>query len=221
MKRAFLFLITLTPFFTFEAQAGVARDAAEVAREVSYAENYLSPSQEIEIQQHLQAIRNVLKGSPGGSQPGKENYVCVSRDNDGRNPWMLGVRDFTNIVRIPGTVTNTKEDCEKNLNNTRLVRGGLLACFTRDDDGRNPWRMNFLGFDNRLILLDRAITNDYQTCVRTTNDTKITRDGILYCASRDEDGRNPYVIVGYRMDGSGSSVGNETYFTYEQCKAAL
>jgi len=75
--------------------------------------------------------------------------------------------------------------------------------------------------DNRMFRMDRGISNDYQSCTQMIRDTRVTREGILYGASRDNDGRNPFVIVGYRIDGSGSSVGNEIYANYETCKAAL
>lgn len=218
LPLALISLSLLSPL----AQARLSDEAAELARELRANENSLSSTQEVQISRHLRSIRQVMNSDPANpGRPGENSYVCVSRDNDGRDPWMLGVRDFTNVVRISGTVVQTKQECENNLKNSRYIRGGLLTCFSRDNDGRDPWIMNFLGRDNSLIRLNRAVSTSYQDCANTIRDTKVTREGILYCASRDSDGRSPYVIVGYRTDGSGSQVGNETYSSYEQCRSSL
>ena len=120
MKYIILFAII---FLAQNAQARVSEDAARIAQEIAYAEYNLSPNQLMQIDQHLRSIQMVLNNGGDNGQDNK-NYECVSRDNDGQNPWMLASRDFTNIVRIPGTIVGTKEECERNLGNARKIRMG-------------------------------------------------------------------------------------------------
>src|ERR1044072_4068947 len=88
----------------------VAREAYNVADEVQRQAPYLSADEQQDLMEHLRAIRQILRGE--GSSYGNQSYICTPRDNDGHNPYVLGLRDGLNVTRISGTTFETKQQCD-------------------------------------------------------------------------------------------------------------
>lgn len=65
--------------------------------------------------------------------------VCISRDNDGRDPYLLVSLQGLNIQRYPNT-SGRKESCNNLLRSLRPDRNNIAyVCVARDNDGRAPF----------------------------------------------------------------------------------
>lgn len=211
--RPFLVLAALT--MSLSAHARLSDVAREILTELRFGETSLTSSQKAEIQGHLDAIVDILMGQ---SQP-NQNFTCVSRDNDGQNPWMLASREFNQVNRIAGTVVKTKAECENLLISGRKISGGTMLCVSRDNDGQNPYALAILK-GSSLSKLPKAVSRTLGDCQQTMRDLKKTQEGMIFCASRDSDGAAPFVTIGIRRDLS-ASVGNETFRSYEDCTQSI
>jgi hypothetical protein len=68
--------------------------------------------------------------------------LCIARDNDGRDPWIVG--RFTRegaLTREPSMVYGTIDQCHASLDGARHTGQVVLACASRDADGRDPWNV--------------------------------------------------------------------------------
>ncbi|NCN27774.1 hypothetical protein GW915_09380 [bacterium] len=191
--------------------------AYEVASEVDLAEYRLSPSQKQEIARNL---NDILRSLDGRGRPPREQtrLVCVSRDDDGRAPYMIGVKeDLVTIKKVSKTVIQDKEDCEQIVEKARLARMGTLVCGTRDNDGRSPFILLLLDTKNAVARsLAYSATSSKEQCLAQLNDAVIYRESFGFCGSRDNDGRAPWSIVLVDKDGQ-TRKGNDTYSSYEEC----
>lgn len=218
MKIRFLALIAVA-LFTTNARADQLADLArQVAEEVSSSERFLSPVQQGQVSRHLEQIRAILNG--GGNQPGPSPYVCVSRDNDGSRPYVIGYKDFATVVRINGTTQNTLEACEQSIASGRRVFNRLFVCGSRDNDGSRPHALLALNGKEPALKLNNGTLNSIEDCQTVVRSMQVRREGVLYCGSRDNDGSRPFVKMGYRFDGSFDK-GNESYNSLSDCIRTL
>lgn len=71
------------------------------------------------------------------------SFVCISRDNDGRSPFVIGEYDEDG-----GYVKHNKfltlESCMKSMSRSRLGRGVFSYCGSRDNDDRTPYTLYIL-----------------------------------------------------------------------------
>ncbi len=151
--------------------------------------------------------------------PSSLNYVCVSRDNDGRGPYVFGYKDIANVVRISGTVLNTLEECESGLANARLSEDYLFACVSRDGDGLKPYAFVGLYGANPVLRLRHSNLGNAESCLSSIRSMQVHPEGLVYCGSRDNDGLPPYVRVTYRFTGT-YQMGSGEYFTLGECQGA-
>lgn len=217
MKIRSLALITVI-FFSTQARAEqLGSLARQVAEEVSASERFLTPGQQGQVARHLEQIRSILNGSqPQPASP----YVCTSRDNDGARPFMIGYKDFANVVRIPGTVLGDLQQCEAGLANARRVFNRLFLCGSRDNDGSRPYMVLALNGKESAVKLNNSASQSTEDCNSIVRSMQVRREGVLYCGSRDNDGSRPFVKMGYRFDGTFDK-GNESYNSLAECIRAL
>jgi hypothetical protein len=181
----------------------------------------LNPTEIKQIEASLERINSLLGG--GGRRDDSE-LVCVSRDNDNSNPYMLGYRpDPITVIRLPGTVMGSKEACENARTNVReLDMDRNLTCVTRDNDGSNPWMLAIIDSQARTAtkIVGTAAAN-YAACTTTMMEAReVRRQGLGMCVSRDNDGSNPYVVAILSPEGN-LARGNEVHANYTECMKHL
>ena len=189
MLRAFVFALSI--LIPALAQADLARDANELAREVQAQAPRLSRAQEQRISAYFAAIRDVLRDREG-DRPSDPAYFCTARDNDNRAPWVIGYRDFAELKKVQGTQFSDYNECVAALKESRSVGERTLLCASRDNDGRNPFLIGMIDGEGKLTKLQRSGAQDVSACYAAVRDLRVQRQGILYCGSRDNDGRNPF-----------------------------
>lgn len=201
------------------ATAGTLSDTAyNVADQIRESEYDLTTSQRAEINRDLNRILRALRNDLPGDEY-SSSYVCVSRDNDGRNPWIIGEKNGVQITRLAGTVFSTKDECETALAKARRTSAGLAICASRDNDGRNPMTVMILT-GTAAKKLPNSTQPDGAACEFVLRNMKVSRKGILYCTSRDNDGRSPFIQMSYQFDGQ-SARGGDTYSSMADCQATL
>jgi hypothetical protein len=214
--------LSFSLFAQAQSESNLIREARATMNEVRDAAPFLSPQEEQPITQHLRAIRAIARGESGGQRPPtKENYVCVSRDKDDRNPYVLGVREGLNVERIRQAEFSTMPQCEDTLAKARRVRGFTLICLSRDNDSKQPFQIATLN-GMTVTRLNSTIVNTLEACQQTVQTLRIEQGSrITFCGSRDNDGRAPYQALSLDIATNQLSKGTEVFDTMEKCKAFL
>lgn len=208
---------------TAHARTQVVEEARSVVQELRGVADRLSPEQERKVMIHLRAIRNVVRGGDVGggfpTDPGHApSYRCVSRDNDNRAPYVIGIRDGLNVSRIRGSQFASESECQEALASTRYLMGETLICVSRDNDGRNPYQIAKLGTD--VVRLPRTLTPDVRSCGELRAKLRPARDGrVLFCNSRDNDNRAPYKAISLRLSDGDVQTGSEIFNTMGECES--
>jgi hypothetical protein len=156
-------ILILSGFASLTTQAqsvSVEQDSFRVAHEVRLQGPNLSPQQRTKIASHLQAIRDTLNSTNSNIA-----YLCVSRDNDGRNPYAIGFRNGSEIKKVNGTTFNNAASCQLSLDFAKVVQDGILVCITRDGDGRNPWQLGLLDQLGGMQKVTQSNTDTQETCL--------------------------------------------------------
>jgi hypothetical protein len=139
---------------------------------------------------NVNAALAVLQG--GGMPPSSRELSCVSRDNDGREPFQLARvnKDFTS-TKIPGGVISNA-DCKISIASARKLRSHIVACATKDNDARSPFQAISIsreGSDNKKF----GVFGSIEDCVQSVGRAQLNAQFFAMCGSRDNDGRSPYV----------------------------
>ncbi|QLY24545.1 hypothetical protein [Bdellovibrio sp. KM01] len=195
----------------------IAEKADRIAMELRYRGHELSQSQREQINKSLDSIRRVLDGDlegPGGG--GDSRYTCVSRDNDGRAPYSLAIREGINVTRLQITY-DTLPSCEQAMNLIRYIGYKGLICTSRDNDGREPTLLALLN-GGQAARISKTVMNKAD-CLETLRTLRPDRNNnIVMCVSRDADGRNPYVALNLNMNNGSVQTGTETFNNIADCK---
>lgn len=197
----------------YQRPEALEREAYRVADEIRREAPYLSSQDQAEISRKLQEIREIIRG--GGQSSGQ--YVCVSRDNDGQNPWVIGVREGVTVTRITQAQYSTKTGCEGALSAARDIRGSLLICTSRDNDGQNPYQIGLLQ-GKSLIKVVSSIVSTQSECSEMVRSIRVQGRLATFCGSRDNDGRSPYVAVALDLSTGQVTKGSESFSSIQQCR---
>ncbi|MBS1958630.1 MAG: hypothetical protein JST80_04080 [Bdellovibrionales bacterium] len=220
MKALLLLTVTLTSTGAFAQQTSgdIVRDSAQLASEIRRESPYLTRAQAAAISEKIQDIRTIIYGGSSGSDL---NLTCVSRDNDGRDPWVLGVRDGINVSRLTSAVFANNADCTSAINNAKSFRGVAVTCVSRDNDGRAPFQFATIVNDGgvKANKVAKSISGSYADCQGTLNRALPSsgRDQLTYCTSRDNDGRAPFVAVNLDIRSGNAQAGSESFNAIDQC----
>jgi hypothetical protein len=165
---------------------------------------------------------NSNTGSPtpviGG---GSVSYVCASRDNDGRSPYVMAIRRGIQVERLLGETYSSEFDCQQAFRSIRKIAGNSMLCVSRDNDGRNPYQIAALR-GKSMARISRTTTNTKMECEQTLNSLRPSFDGIVtFCTSRDNDGRNPYTAVNLDLNSGRVEVGTESFNDIFACRRFL
>jgi hypothetical protein len=194
--------------------------SAQIAQEIRQNGRYLSLDQRNRISTQLDGIRDIIYG--GNSTPAL--IACVTRDNDGRDPWILAVREGINVRRIAGTVFANQAECESGMQTIRSIGTTSLMCVSRDNDGKNPYTLaTFNASTPGAYTASKlgAVMPDMQSCVGTIRRAVIRQNLTLLCVSRDNDGRAPWIAASLDSRSGQFQRGTEAYNTIDVCWASL
>ena len=218
MKRLIL-ITTLVFAFAMQAQAtpleveknpDIERQAFDLAMQIGRQGQSLALGQRQQIAADLQAVGELVAGH---SRP---KFACVSRDNDGRSPWALGLRNGVDVKQL-GVVYASVDECEAAKRESRMVRTSTLMCVSRDRDGRAPWVVGALDGSGAVTLFRATVTQDLPSCAAFLKRFVIAGDAALFCGSRDDDGRAPFVPASVDLSTLAVTKGSTVFTTVEKC----
>lgn len=216
-------LIVLTFFVSAAAFAqrstSIEQEAARISFQLQRDGRYLAPSQREQIARHLESIDRILEGGGQGRNEGGE-YTCVSRDNDGRSPYVLGIREGVQITRLKGETFKSEQSCKDTLASARNFARSTIMCVSKDNDGRSPYQLALLN-GTAISRIARTVSGDFQSCQLTLRALRSVRDQAVFCTSRDNDGRSPFVAVDLNVTTGATQVGSETFQDLMSCQRFL
>ncbi|QDK36183.1 hypothetical protein [Bdellovibrio sp. NC01] len=212
----------------FAQQVSVERLAQTVANEIQQKAYTLSMAEKAEISRKLQEIRRVvnrggaeipLPPPPPAPPAPTSSYTCVARDNDGKAPYVIGVREGLNVTRTKITF-QTIADCETTIGRVRYVNGQAMLCVSRDFDGYEPYVMATLrGKDVQRYPRTNGSKGMCEDMLRSLQ-PDITGNAV-FCTSRDSDGHAPFVTTELNIVTGYSRNSSETFQTMDSCKSFL
>ncbi|MBX3039096.1 MAG: hypothetical protein KF789_00140 [Bdellovibrionaceae bacterium] len=171
------------------------------------------------IRSQLREIRETLRyGSGGGNQPGQRYQLsCISRDNDGVNPFIASLRDPSDFseTKIPGTVGN-RESCERAINQAREVEGVLFVCGSRDNDGHNPYALVMFSLRTKAAKTFASF-RDLNECTTMLSQALVSRTHLSVCAAKDNDGMKPYTRLSIEIRTGDVRSSGATYDSLNSC----
>ncbi|MBC86032.1 MAG: hypothetical protein CL677_02545 [Bdellovibrionaceae bacterium] len=158
---------------------------------------------------------------PEPPSPRPVGYTCVPRDNDGRAPYAIAIRDSNFDVQKSRHIYGSMTDCNQAIDRMRYIDGVKILCGSRDYDGRAPYsvfRMDGVA-DVRFTGLGFSTV---QECENTLNDrVRFRRGSYVTCSSRDADGRAPWSIFAINFTQAQVERKSETFNTYNDCRSQL
>jgi hypothetical protein len=222
IKIAFATVLLLSVAGLAQSSAYIEQEAQSLAYDLQREGRYLSEGQRMQIARNLESIRRIMAGDVGHPNPPPSygNYTCVSRDNDGRNPYVLGYRQGVNVTRISGETFNTNQECSVAISQSRQLQGRTVMCVSRDNDGRNPYQLAVLN-GTQISRVQRTMVNSKDECLSLLQTLRPRREGMTFCTSRDNDGRNPYVAAILNLSSNSVQVGTETFSDKASCERFL
>lgn len=153
----------LSLFIFTQAQAQtvtIEKDAYRLAHEIRIQSPNLSQEQRTKIEFHFKAVRDILNSTDSNA-----DYLCVSRDNDGKNPYTLAFRNGAELKKINGSTFQNAADCHASLSTMKMVKDGFLICISRDSDGKDPWQLGFLDPQGGMKKMDQSVTSSFADCL--------------------------------------------------------
>jgi hypothetical protein len=148
--------------------------------------------------------------------------TCVSRDNDGQNPFVLA--RFTpegQLVPVAGAVYGTLGDCRTAAGATRAAGAATLVCASRDNDGQNPWTLGLVDAEGQATHLGEFVFGTLTDCLSALQSGVTLAGELTLCTSRDGDGQNPFVPVAIDAAGARTRLAVLVYGAFDQCRVSL
>ena len=153
-----------------------------------------------------------------GSSANGAVLVCVSRDDDGRNPWVVAsMKDDGTTLKLPGVLFKTFDQCKAAVSSSRNILDSFsLLCTSRDGDGRTPFEIFKVSSDN-TVTNEGLVFKEFEDCTASLQKAKQTPKSIIACASRDGDGRDPWAL--FAVTESTTNKTHLSYKTRDECLA--
>ena len=191
----------------------------EVFDDLKQQTSVMSDDQKRQVMGHLLAISQILDS---GASDRASSYGCVSRDNDGASPWVIGFKSGINVTRMNETKFSSLSDCQSALSSGRQTPAGLLLCISRDNDGNQPWQMTFVK-GQMVERISQTTMSNFSTCQQTIRRSqyKYILNQLNFCTSRDGDGMNPYVAASIDLASKSLQKGTEMFQSMDACFSFL
>lgn len=164
----------------------------------------------------LQAALDILRVGGGGHTVPPIQLQCISRDNDGHEPYMFGRKneDFS-VTPVQGSVLSLR-DCQASIAQTRRVSNYLIACTTRDSDANAPYMAMAIP-NSGTAGVKFGVFGGLSECLEAVGKAPVSGAFMALCTSRDNDGRAPFVkMVFSSVDGS-TRTNPVEYRTLQNC----
>jgi hypothetical protein len=169
----------------------------------------------------IRANQVCMRGGPDG--PGLYELRCIARDNDGRNPWILGAFDAdASLLRFPQFLYATNEACQSAIAASVDVgfRQTKLFCAPRDVDGNPPWSFGVVALDTPS-LATQIVFADVAQCQTALSSARPIGVNLVTCAPRDSDGNPPWAYVSVTSGGEVRLQAGSAYPSFQECADSL
>lgn len=225
MKRLFVACAGLMLSLSAQAQFMDLKTQLEMTLEdISYDLRVTRASDQemIRALEQLRQVRATLRGEISTGAVNTDNLSCVSRDNDGMNPFVIAIRDPRTFAtsKVSG-ISFRKEDCERAIRNIRTVRGSAFICAARDNDGMAPFVIYALDSSLRNIAQKLGSARSIAECEQTLSSALLSRTHMSICGARDNDGMAPFIRTIYSLQDR--TVTRDTSIAYrsmQECQGA-
>lgn len=179
----------------------------------------LGPNDRAEVSRHLDAISRILggQGQGGGGFTQGPEYTCVSRDNDGANPYVIGIKDRIQVTRIKNAQFSSQGECQSTLQSIRSVGYNSMLCLSRDNDGSNPYLLSVLNGSN-VTRIVKTVVQSKAECDGLLQNLQPRQNAATFCTSRDNDGAAPYVAASLDLSTLTLQLGTESFQTKSVCQ---
>ena len=217
-----VFAVALTVFTALSASAQsvstseLINKAQTVASEIRQEAQYLSSEQKLKISKNLDSIRRIIDGQDVGSDNGRVDYTCVSRDNDNAAPYVLATRQGLNVTRIQAAKFSSMDECQKTLRSVQYARGTGVLCLSRDNDGASPYVIATLNGAN-VSRINNTKTSSASDCANMLQKSRVSFGKMIACVSRDNDGAAPYVAAEIDIQSGSAQLGTEKFNDLNGC----
>lgn len=151
---------------------------------------------------------------------GSSTMICIARDNDGRAPWISAAIDGRGNLTRYSVAYETFNACTDALSSSTAIGSSLIGCVARDNDGRDPWILAVMS-ERGMIRVGGTVFSTVAQCRETLQSGRRTYDALLFCTSRDNDGRDPWIIASVREDGTFIRNAGTVFSTLSQCRSAF
>ena len=148
---------------------------------------------------------------------GRNSITCLSRDNDGQNPWIVGQINFdsASVTRLDGLSFATLDECLNGISSAPSYQNRLMVCAARDNDGQNPWIVAQFDQYGTATRMSNLVYSTIDQCRSAVGSARWNGNALLICGTRDQDGSNPWNI--YRVDATTATRLDLTYATLQAC----
>jgi hypothetical protein len=170
----------------------------------------------VRVKNQLEHVLATLHGTNPGPNPIPSfGLKCVSRDNDGYEPWILaGERSDFSIIRYPQYMYRNIESCRRAASAGREMVGGFHTCSSRDNDGYAPFII--ASFYGERTNKRTETFRDIEACFNAIKRARENAEAFVTCVSRDNDGMAPFVKMVVKSEGQ-STRQSHTYQNIESC----
>jgi hypothetical protein len=213
-----LYTFVLPNAFAANSRTELKRDLATTLRELR-AEVGLDVATESDMTIALEDLKSALETLRHGGTAPSPGLQCVSRDNDGREPYMIARKneDFS-VTPIAGTVLNLNE-CQDAVASTRRLNGFQITCVSRDNDARGPY--SAVAIPKQSGSAPKfAVFGAYAECKQAVGAGQTSGKFFALCAARDNDGRAPFTHVVFNSEDGTVRMTGDVYSTIGDCLAA-
>jgi hypothetical protein len=162
---------------------------------------------------------DILRGS-SSSQPSSGSLLCVSKDDDGREPYVLAYRDPQDfsVKKIIGAVLS-QSNCLQAAEQSKRSSNSLFFCASSDGDARDPNAV--YAFDLQAKVGQKLKTvGSFSDCLSAVDYALISATHFAFCASRDNDGRAPYARISFDLQNKSTSPMSGVFNTLNECNAS-
>lgn len=189
MKFFIIALIISIQVFAQDPRQSIHSLLAAIQYQVSQNQN---PQILMAVEQQLQ---NTLATLQGYSNPApNSSLTCVAKDNDGRDPWVLGFRDpsLLTVTKLPNSNLGSMDNCQQAKNNYAQINLALFVCVSKDNDGRAPFALAY--YQNSKLVSTSNMGSNLGDCISSMQNSKRSMEAFAFCTSKDNDGRSPYTL---------------------------
>jgi hypothetical protein len=189
---------------------------SDISRELDITN---APESDLQIAKSDLARALEILRNGGRTGPSEIDILCVSRDNDGNEPYNLAIRDPRDfsLKKIPGAVLH-KADCESATRSAITLGRVAYVCASRDGDANTPYGV--FAVDDMGESLKMKAVGTFAQCESALAGALRTRQAAAVCMSRDNDGNTPWARFTYNVTNKTVQQVGDTFSSLDACNAS-